>query len=390
MGFQEAGIATAVGGVAGLGGIERLLVVTDTWRPQINGVVSTIEALGAVLAPMGCRVSVIDPSQFRSVPLPSYPELRLGLVGRRRMAAAMQALAPQSVHIATEGPLGWAARAACRMLDWRYTTAFHTRFPDYVHARLRMPRRWTWAALRRFHDESRAVLAATNALSAELVGHGFRRVVRWGRGVDLDLFRPDVRHAYEGLPRPIFLYVGRLAVEKNVEGFLALDLPGTKVVIGDGPMRGALERRFPRARFLGAIRHDSLAPYYAGADVMVLPSRSETFGLVMLEALACGAPLAAAPSPVLAEVVGEAPVARWSEDLREACLAALALDRHACRRFAEAFSWTNCAREFLAHMAPIRRATRSEGGRDGDAGDVARLPLGSSGPEGSPIRRPGP
>jgi glycosyltransferase involved in cell wall biosynthesis len=349
------GVELATAADAAIGGIERLLVVTDTWRPQINGVVSTIEALGAVLAPLGCRMSVIDPSQFVSVPLPSYPELRLGLVGRRRMAAAMQAETPQSVHIATEGPLGWAARAACRMLDWNYTTAFHTRFPDYVHARLRMPRRWTWSVLRRFHDESRAVLAATNALSAELVGHGFRRVVRWGRGVDLELFQPEPRHAYDQLPRPVFLYVGRLAVEKNVEAFLALDLPGTKVVIGDGPMRGALQRRFPAARFLGAIPHVALGPYYAGADVMVLPSQSETFGLVMLEALACGTPLAAAPSPVLEEVVGSAPVARWAVDLRAACLGALGLDRRACRRFAETLSWTHCAREFLGHMTPLRR-----------------------------------
>lgn len=331
-------------------GLDRLLVVTDTWEPQVNGVVRTLDALRRALVAEGCALSIIEPGQFPSVPLPSYPELRLGLVGRRRMAQAMLARAPRSVHIATEGPLGWAARAACHGLGWAYTTAFHTRFPDYVHARTRLPRAWTWAVLRRFHHRSSAVLAATDALGAELVGHGFGRVERWGRGVDLDAFRPAPRHGFEDLPGPVFLHVGRLAVEKNTEAFLSLDLPGSKVVIGDGPLRAGLQRRFPEARFLGAVPHGALAPYYAGADVLVFPSRTDTFGLVLLEALACGTPVAAFPTPGLHELIGAAPVAATDSDLRAACLAALALDRTACRRFAEGASWEACARAFLDRM----------------------------------------
>jgi glycosyltransferase involved in cell wall biosynthesis len=333
---------------------ERLLVVTDTWEPQVNGVVRTIDALRKALAVQGCAVSIIEPGQFASLPMPSYPELRLGLVGRRRMARAMMAHAPQSVHIATEGPLGWAARAACRTLGWAYTTAFHTRFPDYVHARSRLPRAWTWALLRRFHAPSQAVLAATSALGAELAGHGFNRVERWGRGVDAECFRPSPRHGFDGLPRPVFLHVGRLAVEKNIEAFLSLDLPGSKVVIGDGPIRARLQRRYPDAHFLGPRPHGALAQYYAGSDVLVFPSRTDTFGLVLLEALACGTPVAAFPSPALSEMIGAAPVGDMATDLRSACLAALELDRADCRRFAEGASWTACADSFLSHMVPVR------------------------------------
>lgn len=338
---------------------ERLLIVTDTWEPQVNGVVRTVAALRKALAAQGCTVSIIEPGRFASLPLPTYPELRLGLVGRRRMAREMMAHAPQSVHIATEGPLGWAARAACRTLGWAHTTAFHTRFPDYVHARSRMPRAWTWALLRRFHAQSHAVLAATDALGCELVGHGFNRVRRWGRGVDSDTFRPAPRHGFDGLPRPIFLHVGRLAVEKNIEAFLSLDLPGSKLVIGDGPDRTRLQRRFPDAHFLGGKPHAALAPYYAGSDVLVFPSRTDTFGLVLLEALACGTPVAAFPSPGLHEIIGAVPakfgpVGSTATDLRSACVAALALNRADCRRFAEGASWEACAETFLSHMAWVR------------------------------------
>jgi glycosyltransferase involved in cell wall biosynthesis len=288
------------------------------------------------------------------MPLPSYPELRLCLVGRRRMAREMLALAPQSVHVATEGPLGWAARAACRTLGWTYTTAFHTRFPDYVYARSRLPRGWTWALLRHFHSASHAVLAATDALVDELAAHGFDRVVRWGRGVDSGRFGPSPRHGYDTLPRPIFLFVGRLAVEKNIETFLGLDLPGSKVVIGDGPARARLQLHWPTVQFLGAMPHAALAPYYAGADVMVFPSRTDTFGLVLLEALACGTPVAAFPSPGLREMVGAEPVIAMDTDLRAACLGALTLDRATCRRFAERRSWDACAETLLGHMVAVQ------------------------------------
>jgi glycosyltransferase involved in cell wall biosynthesis len=265
----------------------------------------------------------------------------------------MLAHAPQSVHIATEGPLGWAARAICLRRGWAFTSAFHTRFPDYVHVRSGIPRGWTWAMLRRFHAPSNTVLAATETLCAELTDNGFRNVARWGRGVDLDRFRPAARHGFDGLPRPIFLHVGRLAVEKNVAAFLSLDLPGSKVVIGDGPQRPVLQRAFPAAHFLGSVPHEALAPYYAGSDVFVFPSRTDTFGLVCLEALACGTPVAAFPSPGPADVIGPAPVGCIGDDLRAACLSALTLDRGACRRVAETWSWDACARSFLDHMVPV-------------------------------------
>lgn len=333
---------------------ERLLIVTDTWEPQVNGVVRTIDALRRALGNEGCAVSLIGPADFPTVPMPYYPELRLGLVSRRALIPAMLAHAPHSVHIATEGPLGWAARAACRKLGWAFTSAFHTRFPDYVHVRTRVPRGWTWAVLRRFHAASARVLAATEALCTELTSHGFGNVARWGRGVDLDRFRPEPRHDFGDLPRPVFLHVGRLAVEKNVEAFLSLDLPGSKVVIGDGPHRAALQRTYPAAHFLGAMPHDALAPFYAGADVLVFPSRTDTFGLVFLEALACGTPVAAFPSPGPIDVIGTAPVGVIGDDLRAACLDALSLDRDACRRVAEAWSWDACARAFLSQMVPVK------------------------------------
>lgn len=333
--------------------IDRVLVVSDTFEPQVNGVVRTISALRGALAGDGCALEVIGPDRFRSLPMPSYPELRLGLVGPGRMAREMVALAPQSVHIATEGPLGWAARAACARLGWAFTSAFHTRFPDYIHARSRLPRGWTWGMLRRFHAPSRAVLAATEMLRDELESHGFARVLRWGRGVDLDRFRPEPREAFADLPRPVFLHVGRLAVEKNVEAFLSLDLPGSKVVIGDGPHRTVLERRFAEAHFLGAKAHADLPPFYAGADALVFPSRTDTFGLVVLEALACGTPVAAFPAPGPRDVIGSVPVGCIDPDLRTACLGALRLDRRACRVFAEGWSWQACARAFLGHMVPV-------------------------------------
>ena len=332
---------------------QRVLVVTDTFEPQVNGVVRTIAALRGALAGDGCALDVIGPDRFRSLPMPSYPELRVGLVGAGRMAREMAAHAPQSVHIATEGPLGWAARAACARLGWAFTSAFHTRFPDYIHARSRLPRKWTWAMLRRFHAPSHAVLAATDMLRGELESHGFARVLRWGRGVDLDRFQPEPREPFAGLPRPVFLHVGRLAVEKNVEAFLALDLPGSKVVIGDGPHRAVLQRRFPEALFLGAKSHADLPPFYAGADALVFPSRTDTFGLVVLEALACGTPVAAFPAPGPRDVIGSAPVGCIDADLRAACLGALQRDRQACRTFAEGWSWQSCARAFLGHMVPV-------------------------------------
>ncbi len=334
--------------------MSRILIISDAWRPQVNGVVRTLETVADHLVGDGCAVEVIGPDRFLSIPMPSYPEIRLALGGRSRLAAMMRDFAPDSVHIATEGPLGWRARGLCREWGWDFTTSFHTRFPDYLHARTRIPRDWAWAGLRRFHNAGKGVFAATRSLCDELTGKGFTNVVAWSRGVDLERFTPDEPDPFPGLRRPIFLYAGRVAVEKNIEAFLSLDLPGTKVVVGDGPQREALQRRFPDAHFTGYRTGRPLAAAYAGADVFVFPSRTDTFGLVLLEALACGTPVAAFPVAGPLDVIGDEPVGRLDEDLRAACLSALAQDRAACRTYAEGWSWEACMRRFRRALVPLK------------------------------------
>ena len=332
----------------------RVLIVSDAWHPQVNGVVRTLEATAAWLRGQGHAVEVIGPGGFRAVPAPSEPALRLAVLPARRLARLVDAFAPDAVHIATEGPLGWAARALCRRRGWPFTTSFHTLFPDYLKARLGVPRRWSWAALRRFHAAAAAVLVATPRLEALLAAQGFARLRRWERGVDTALFRPGLADPFAGLPRPVFLSVGRLAPEKNLPAFLGLDLPGSQVVVGDGPAAAALRARFPRAHFLGARSGEALAGCYAAADAFVFPSRTDTFGLVMLEALSCGTPVAAFPVQGPLDVVGDAPVGVLDPDLRAACLRALRADRAACRRHAEARSWEAAARRFQDLLVPLR------------------------------------
>ena len=336
----------------------RILVVTDAWHPQVNGVVRTMEAVAACLRDGGDEVAVLGPAAFRALPAPGEAGLRLALLPGRRLRALVDAFAPEAVHIATEGPLGWSMRRLCLARGWAFTTSFHTRFPDYLRLRAGIPPAWTWAALRRFHAPARAVLAATPSLARELAARGFARARTWSRGVDLDRFRPTPREPFAGLPRPILLYAGRVAVEKDVAAFLALDLPGSKVVVGDGPQRAELQRRFPAAHFTGYRANGALAAAYAGADLLVFPSRTDTFGLVLLEALACGTPVAALPVPGPLDVIGTAPpgapVGALDGNLRAACLRALAADRAACRRHAEAFSWAECTARFRAALAPLQ------------------------------------
>lgn len=339
------------------GGPLRVLVVTDAWHPQGNGVVRTLATVAGEMTRAGDVVEVIGPDRFPTVPLPSYPEIRLALFPRRRLARLVDAFGPEAIHIATEGPLGRAMHGLCLERRWPFTTSFHTKFPDYLYARLRVPPRFAWAMLRRFHEAGQGTFAATPSLRAELADRGFTKVVAWTRGVDLALFHPHPgREAlWPDLPRPIFLYAGRVAVEKNIAAFLALDLPGSKVVVGDGPQRAALERRFPRVHFAGWRQGRALAEAYAGADVMVFPSRTDTFGLVLLESLACGTPVAAFPVTGPLDVVTPGTGA-LSEDLREAALAALSADRAACRAHAEGFSWSACAAAFrqrLVLIAPV-------------------------------------
>jgi glycosyltransferase involved in cell wall biosynthesis len=332
----------------------RILIVSDAWRPQVNGVVRTLQAVADELAALGHTVEVIGPDRFWTLPCPTYPDIRLSVFAKPRLGRMIEAFAPDALHIATEGPLGQAARAWAVRRGCAFTTAFHTRFPEYVCARTGLPERWLYTWLRRFHAAGQGTMVATASLRAELAERGFRRIRTWSRGVDLELFRPAPREDW-ALPRPIFAYVGRVAVEKNIRAFLDLDLPGSKLVVGDGPQLRALQREYPSVRFAGPRHGAALARAYAGVDVLVFPSLTDTFGLVILEALACGTPVAAypvtGPKDVLAEASGN--IGAVDDDLRTAALHALEADRAACRAHAERFSWRACAEMFLANLVPL-------------------------------------
>ena len=331
----------------------RILVATDAWHPQVNGVVRTLAMTAEAAAAFGAEISFLTPQSFRTFAMPSYPDLRLAVPNPVKTARLIEAAKPDSIHIATEGPIGFAVRRYCRKHRLPFTTSFHTRFPEYVSARLPIRESWIWRVLRWFHNASSAVMAATPALATELRARGFRNVVLWPRGVDAKLFHP--REVDLGLPRPIFVCVGRVAVEKNLEAFLDLDLPGTKLIVGDGPARPALEKKYPEAVFFGARQGEELARAYAGSDVFVFPSRTDTFGLVLLEALASGVPVAAFPVTGPRDVIGDAPVGVLDEDLRAACLAALNIPPQACLEFAAKHTWEASARIFVEGMADIRR-----------------------------------
>ena len=316
--------------------------------------VRTLATVAAELQAMGHAVEVIGPDRFRTLPCPTYPDIPLAILPRRRLARLIAAFAPDALHVATEGPLGLAARAWARRRGFAFTTSFHTKFPEYVHARTSLPPGLAYAWLRRFHNAGAGVMVATESLRTELADRGFRNVRAWTRGVDLAAFRPEPREAWD-LPRPIFLNVGRVAVEKNIRAFLDLDLPGSKVVVGDGPQLDALRRDYPAVRFTGARFGAELARAYAGADVFVFPSLTDTFGLVLLEALACGTPVAAFPVTGPLDVLGGAAgcIGAVDSDLRRAALGALAADRDACRAHAETWSWRTCAELFLSYLVPL-------------------------------------
>jgi glycosyltransferase involved in cell wall biosynthesis len=330
----------------------KILVATDAWHPQVNGVVRTLIMMAEAAKALGAEIEFLTPQSFRTFALPSYRDLRLALPGPSKIAKLIERAAPGSIHIATEGPIGFMVRRYCRKHGLPFTTGFHTRFPEYVSARSPIPEKWVWSVLRWFHRPSQAVMAATPALVAELRSRGFRNVVLWSRGVDTKLFHP--RDIDICLPAPVFLCVGRVAVEKNLQAFLDLDLPGTKVIVGDGPARAKLERRYPQAIFLGARHGEELAEIYAACDVFVFPSKTDTFGLVLLEALASGLPIAAFPVKGPRDVIGAAPVGVLSDDLRSACLAALCIPREACVAFAAGHSWEASARVFIEHARSVR------------------------------------
>ena len=333
---------------------KRILIVSDAWFPQVNGVVRTLSVVADKLRAMGDTVEVIGPDRFRSIPTPGYAEIRMAIAPKRKLARLVADFRPEVIHIATEGPLGWAMRSLCRRNHWPFTTAFHTRFPEYLEARTGIPADWSWRVMRRFHEAGDGTFAATASLRQELTRRGFTKLRPWTRGVDLDKFRPGEGDSWAGLPRPIFLYAGRVAIEKNIEAFLSLDLPGSKVVVGDGPALEGLKQKFPKVTFTGYRENGALARSYAGADVFVFPSRTDTFGLVLLEALASGTPVAAFPVTGPIDVVTNSRVGALDEDLRAACLKALECDRTACRSHAEAWSWDACVAQFRAALVPIK------------------------------------
>jgi len=336
----------------------RILIVTDAWKPQVNGVVRTLTTVAEELRAMGHVVDVVGPDRFRTFPCPTYPDISLSLLPRRRLIRMIKAFNPDALHIATEGPLGLAARSWAKRAGFAFTTAFHTRFAEYVKARIGLPVRPIYAWMRRFHGAGQGTMVATQSLRDELTTRGFRNIRSWTRGVDLDLFKPfpgEPPPEFIGLPRPIFIYVGRVAVEKNIGAFLDLTLPGSKVVVGGGPQLAGLRRAHPDVTFTGPRRGEALAGAYAGADVFVFPSLTDTFGLVILEALACGTPVAAfpvtGPKDVLTDASGK--IGAVNIDLRVAALDALTANRAACRAHAERYSWRACTEMFLSHLVPL-------------------------------------
>ena len=330
----------------------RVLIATDAWPPQVNGVVRTLTSLKRSARSLGVNIEFLSPEGFPTVPVPTYPGLRLAVPSRRKIARLIEAAKPDAIHIATEGPIGHSVRAYCVRRGRPFTTSYTTRFPEYISARAPVPESWIYAALRRFHAAATVTMVATPSLMSELRERCFSNLGMWTRGVDTEQFRPD-RAIDPGFPRPVFITLGRVAVEKNLDAFLSLDLPGTKVVIGKGPMETELKRRFPQAKFLGQLENGTLAAHLAAADVFVFPSCTDTFGVVQLEALASGVPIAAFPVTGPKDVIADNPIGVLNQDLRAACLGALQISREACRAFALRHSWEKSARQFIQHVRKV-------------------------------------
>jgi glycosyltransferase involved in cell wall biosynthesis len=329
--------------------VRKVLIVTDAWHPQINGVVRSLTEIGKQANAFGFEAAYLTPEGFASVAMPGYPEIRLALATPSQVARRIDEIAPDCIHIATEGPLGILARRFCTKRSRRFTTSYHTRFPEYLSARLPIPP-WPLAALMRaFHSASTATMVSTKTLEDDLTAQGYKNLLRWSRGVDADLFHPGKAQRLP-FPRPIFLYAGRVAIEKNLEAFLSLELPGSKVIVGDGPARDALESRFSDAHFLGAKEGEALAEIFASADAFVFPSLTDTFGVVLLEALASGVPVAAFPVAGPRDVIGNSKTGVLNKDLRRAATAALAIPRDLCRKYALQFSWRESARQFFGNV----------------------------------------
>jgi len=327
----------------------KIAIVTDAWYPQTNGVVTTLNRTGECLRRLGHDVLYVTPKEFTTVPLPTYPEIRLSLFPSVKVTRILDAFEPEAIHIATEGPLGNAARKYCRRRSLKFTTAYHTQFPQYVRLRAPIPLSISYAFLRRFHRQAQRTMVPTESLRQELIKWGFKNVVIWSRGVDVDLFKPQDKEFLQA-PRPISMFVGRVAVEKNIEAFLSLNVPGTKFVVGDGPDLQALCDKYPKVKFVGFKYGEELAQYIAAADVFVFPSRTDTFGLVMLEAMACGVPVAAYPVTGPIDVVQDGVTGVLDEDLAMAVTGALKLNPADARVYAEQHSWMAATRQFFSHL----------------------------------------
>jgi glycosyltransferase involved in cell wall biosynthesis len=327
------------------------MIATDAWSPQTNGVVSTLKQTIAELQRGGHVVELVTPDLFSTVACPGYQEIRLALGVKARVQDQLQRFRPHAVHIATEGPIGLAVRACCRARGLHFTTSYHTQFPEYLRKRLPVPLRWSYWLLRRFHGAASRCMVSTPSMQRQLEQRGFLNLVRWRRGVDCELFRPRDKQFLD-LPRPIAAYVGRLAVEKNLDAFLAMDWAGSKLVIGDGPERARLQLTFPQAHFVGFRHGEELARHLAAADVMVFPSLTDTFGLVNLEAMACGVPVAAFPVTGPVDVIRDGETGALDWDLAAAARRALGACPRLCRELAQSHDWGSCTREFEANLVP--------------------------------------
>jgi glycosyltransferase involved in cell wall biosynthesis len=328
----------------------RIALVTEAWHPQVNGVVTTWTHVIDELSQQGHEFFVVHAGMFRTAPFPRYPDIRIALLPGRRMARMLDEFQPDAIHVATEGPLGWSARRYCMNRNLPFTTSYHTQFPDYFRRYFGVPQGWTFPYFRRFHAPAKATLVPTPRVKEELDARGFKHVVTWSRGVDANLFAPIPKPVLD-LPRPVFACAGRVCLEKNLDAFLKADLPGSKLVIGPGPLLPRLKRQFPEVRFTGYLPPVDFARHIASADVFVFPSRTDTFGLVMLEAMACGVPVAAYPVTGPIDVVKHGVTGVLHTDLRQAAVEALDIDRDACRRYATQFSWSTCANQLYQALA---------------------------------------
>ena len=334
--------------------IKRLVIVTDAWQPQVNGVVRTLGNTCAHLNAMGVDVQMVTPLSFKTLPCPTYPEIRLSLATAKRLQALIEHHNPDALHIATEGPLGWAARAAAQRNGWAFTTAYHSRFPEYVRARIGVPLSWSYALFRKFHAPAKATMAPTPGIVHDLEARGFGHMVHWTRGVSHEIFYPRIQKSVRNKDNPVFLCVGRLAIEKNLDAFLKLDLPGQKWVVGVGPLQETLKRKYPDVRYIGVLPQDELAMLYSQADVFVFPSVTDTFGLVQAEAMACGLPVAAYPVHGPLDVVGDSGAGVLDHDLRQACLACLDIDSSAPVARAADFTWPIATAQFYGSLTRMR------------------------------------